>query len=361
MMEAIARGRKKLVEKKAREVFEDLQSWLDEAARQLWDDERTRQGAEERIADAEARVKELKAEEAAASSNQRETYDQYHKLCQEWRAEDMKSRQKISGTFHQDLVLEPLKLPDLPPSVLHFRDSKLAEHQRLAAPPPTNAETSRTEVSAWVGSTSERRTAARRTPQPRGLRAKKLIAFRVGEGVPFSDCYRSFEKVVHDAKRHGQFAANFNNVQSIVSVLMRQQYPTLYGITFPQNTPNWYFLNEAQRWKALDLQKRNVTRSLPPRCDTGVRGSSGGGAPGVGSSTAKISSKTSAVWVPESIMRIQDRLKRKSQHNRQKSQKSHSSGNSQKKRNTDRSEVAVTTDQIKKVVKTPDSSEYSSN
>ena len=167
MMEAIARGRKKLAEKKAREVFEDLQSRLDEAARQLWDDERTRQGAEERIADAEARIKELKAEAAAASSNQRETYDQYHKLCQEWRAEEMKSRQKISGTFHQDLVLEPLKLPDLPPSVLHFRDSKMAEPQRLAAPPPTNAETSRTEVSAWVGSTSERRTAARWTPQPR--------------------------------------------------------------------------------------------------------------------------------------------------------------------------------------------------
>ena len=129
----------------------------------------------------------------------------------------MKSRQKFSGTFHQDLVLEPLKLPDLPPSVLHFRDSKLAE--RLAALPPTNTETSRAEVSAWVGSTSERRTAARRTPQPRGLRSKKLIAFRVGGGVPFSDCYRSFRKVVHDAKRGGQFATNFNNVQSIVSVL----------------------------------------------------------------------------------------------------------------------------------------------
>ena len=39
-----------------------------------------------------------------------------------------------------------------------FEDSKLAEPQRSAAPPPTNAETWRTEVSAWVGSTSERRT-----------------------------------------------------------------------------------------------------------------------------------------------------------------------------------------------------------
>ena len=127
MMEAIARGRQKLAEKKAREVFEDLQSRLDEAARRLWNEDHTRQRAEERIADAEDRIKELKAEAAAASSNQRETYDQYHKLCQEWRAEEMKSRQTFSGTFHQDLVLQPLKLPDLPPSVLHFRDSKLAE------------------------------------------------------------------------------------------------------------------------------------------------------------------------------------------------------------------------------------------
>ena len=270
----------------------------------------------------------------------------------------MKSRQKFSGTLHQDLVLEPLKLPDLPPSVLHFRDSKLAEPQRLAAPPPTNAETSRAEVSAWVGSTSEGRTAARRTPQPRGLRAKKLIAFRIGEGVPFSDCYRNFRKVVHNAKRDGQFAANFNNVQSIVSVLMKQKYPILYGITFSRNTPNRYFLNEAQMWKALDLQKRNVTRSLPPRCDTGVRGSSEGSAPGVGSSSAKISCKTSGAWVPESIMRMQNQLKRKSQHNKQKSR---STGIYQKRRNSDRLEVEVTTDQTKKFVKTPDASDASSN
>ena len=160
-------------------------------------------------------------------------------------------------------------------------------------------------MSAWVGSTSERRTAARWTPQPRGLRAKKLIAFRVGEGVPFSDCYRSFRTVVHDEKRDGKFAANFNIVQSIVSVLMRQQYPTLYGITFIRNTPNRYFLDEAQiMWKALDMLKRNVTTSLPTRSDTGARGSSGGGAPGVGSSSAKIATKTSAAWVPESIMNV---------------------------------------------------------
>ena len=198
-----------------------------------------------------------------------------------------------------------------------------------------------------------------------------------------------------------------------------------------------------------------MTRSLPPRCDTGVGGSSEGGAPGVGSSSAKIASKTSAAWVLESIMnvkknifkadfpswsasmetwgavyniqnnrdspllarfsdpktkpatfrkfvgqclnwllddghnmrscpkpflnksgllnskigelpepekevvwrRIQNRLKRRSQHR----QKNHSTGNSQRRRNTGRSEVAVTTDRTKKFVKTPDSSESSSN
>ena len=42
MMEAIARGRKKLAEKKAREVFGDLQSRLDEAARRLWNEDHTR-------------------------------------------------------------------------------------------------------------------------------------------------------------------------------------------------------------------------------------------------------------------------------------------------------------------------------
>ena len=62
--------------------------------------------------------------------------------------------------------------------------------------------------------------------------------------------------------------------------------------------------DEVQIWKALDLLNRNVTRSLLPRSDTGVRGSSGGGSPGVGSSSAQIASKTSAAWVPESIMNV---------------------------------------------------------
>ena len=69
---------------------------------------------------------------------------------------------------------EPLKLPELPPSLRHFKNQKLAEPQRSAAPPPDNAEAERKNVSAWVGSTSERRPTqeARRTPQARGLLAK---------------------------------------------------------------------------------------------------------------------------------------------------------------------------------------------
>ena len=174
MEEAMARARKERSDKKAREDREreyavkrvDLQTQLDEAARQLWSDERTRQGAEDRIADEEAQIKELKAEAAAASSHQRETYDRYQKLLQEWRSEERKS----SGTSLQDLVLEPLRLPDLPPSVRLFE--KRAEPQRSAAPPPDNAEAARP-VPAWVGSPSRRPTPeARRTPPTRGVLAK---------------------------------------------------------------------------------------------------------------------------------------------------------------------------------------------
>ena len=48
--------------------------------------------------------------------------------------------------------------------------------------------------------------------------------------------------------------------------------------------------------------------TLPPRSDTGARGSSGGGAPGVGSSSAKVASKTSAAWVPKSIMNVEKEI-----------------------------------------------------
>ena len=89
MVEAITRARKELAEKKAREVFKseheqkrrDLQSRLEEAARRMWDHDRYRQNTEERIAGVEALVKKLKAEAATASRDQRETYDQYHRLC----------------------------------------------------------------------------------------------------------------------------------------------------------------------------------------------------------------------------------------------------------------------------------------
>ena len=69
---------------------------------------------------------------------------------------------------------------------------------------------------------------------------QKLITFRVGEGVPVSDCYRRLRTVVRDVKRDGEFAANFTIIQLIVPVVMSQQYPTLYEITFPRNTPNRY-------------------------------------------------------------------------------------------------------------------------
>ena len=133
---------------------------------------------------------------------------------------------------------------------------------------------------------------------------QKLIAFRVGEGVPFSDCYRRFRTVVHDAKRDGEFAANFTIIQSVVSVVMSQQYPTLYEIAFPRNIPSRYFSDEAQMWKALDRLKRNATRSLSPLSDAGVRGSSVGGTSGVDSSSAKFFIKSSAAWIPESIMNV---------------------------------------------------------
>ena len=74
VVEAISRARKELTEKKAREIFEDeheqkrseLQSRLEEAARRMWDHDRVLQNTEERIAGAEALVKELKAEAAPA-------------------------------------------------------------------------------------------------------------------------------------------------------------------------------------------------------------------------------------------------------------------------------------------------------
>ena len=80
-------------------------------------------------------------------------------------------------------------------------------------------------------------------------------------------------------------------------------------------------------WKALDLLQRNVTRSLPPRRDTGARGSSGGGAPGVDSSSAKITSKTSAAWVPESIMNVKKEKQYNCDQRKRKHQLLHS-GNS---------------------------------
>ena len=69
-----------------------------------------------------------------------------------------------------------------------------------------------------------------------------------------------FWTVVHDAKSDGKFVADLTIILSTVSVVMSQQYPTLCEITFLRNTPNWYFIDKAQMWKALNHLKRNVTR-----------------------------------------------------------------------------------------------------
>ena len=142
----------------------------------MWDHDRVLRDTEERIAGAEALLKELKAEEvAAAGTNQRETYDQYHRHCREWRTEEARSEREFRATFHQDWPRQPLKLPDLPPSVLtRTEDARLAGSQRTPSQQLTSAETASAEVSAWVGSTSERRPVqgARWTPQPRGQRTK---------------------------------------------------------------------------------------------------------------------------------------------------------------------------------------------
>ena len=82
VVETISRARDELAEEKAGEVFKeehqrrssDLQSQLEETARRMWTHDRVLRDTEERIAGAEALVKELKAEVAAASTNQRGIY-----------------------------------------------------------------------------------------------------------------------------------------------------------------------------------------------------------------------------------------------------------------------------------------------
>ena len=98
VVEAISRAREELAEIKASEVFEEeherkrsgLQSQLEETARRMWTHDRVLRDMEKRIAGADALVKELEAEVAAASTNQRETYEQHHRYCREWRAEESK-------------------------------------------------------------------------------------------------------------------------------------------------------------------------------------------------------------------------------------------------------------------------------
>ena len=63
MVEAISRAREELAE--------------------MWTQDRVLRNAEERVAGAEALIKELKAEVAATSTSQRGTYDQYRRYFRE--------------------------------------------------------------------------------------------------------------------------------------------------------------------------------------------------------------------------------------------------------------------------------------
>ena len=120
-------------------------------------------------------------EVAATSVSQLETYNQYHRHRREWSVEEARSEREFKAAFHQDWLRQPLELPDLPPSVLsRTENSRLGGSQRTAPKQPTSAEAPITEVSAWVGSTSERRLpyhVIKWTPQPRQGRTKFLDRF----------------------------------------------------------------------------------------------------------------------------------------------------------------------------------------
>ena len=189
VLEAISRAREELAEKKAREVFReeherkrsDLQRQLEQTARRMWTHDRVLRDMEERIAGVEALVKELKAEVAVASTNQRETYYQDHRFCRERRTEEARSELEFKAAFHQNWLQQPLKLPHLPSSVIFLKeDSKLAGSQRTAPQQSTSAEASSTEVPDWVGSTSEHgppQHEIRWTPQRQEGRTKFLDRF----------------------------------------------------------------------------------------------------------------------------------------------------------------------------------------
>ena len=227
VVEAIPRAREELAEKKARQVFEeehqrkisDLQNQLEETVRQMWTQDRVLRNAEERIAGAEALIKKLRAEVAATSTSQRETYNQYHRYCRQWRTEEARSEREYKAAFHQDWLHTIAQAARSFPSGLSRKeDSRLAGSQRTATPPPTSAEASNTEVPAWVGSTSERRPLQPEVmwaPQPRERRTK------------FVDRFNTFGKW------------KFNSLRELASSQYRDQTEPLAQRAIVELGPSW--------------------------------------------------------------------------------------------------------------------------
>ena len=93
----ISKSRNELPETKASQVFEQeyrrkrsgYQKQLEEMVKKLWKQDRLLRNTEERISDAIALFKELKAEVAATTSGYREIFEQYNRSCREWRAEEL--------------------------------------------------------------------------------------------------------------------------------------------------------------------------------------------------------------------------------------------------------------------------------
>ena len=147
---AISNSRNKLLEMKARQVFEEecrrkrsgYQKQLEKTVQKLWKQDRRLRNTEKRISDAKALLKELKAKVAATTSGHREVFEQYNRSCREWQAEETRMERVNKAIFHQDRPPRPLKLPDLPPSVLPLKEAtrRLAGSQKTSTAQLTSAE-----------------------------------------------------------------------------------------------------------------------------------------------------------------------------------------------------------------------------
>ena len=149
----------------------------------LWKQDCRLRNTEKRISDAKALLKGLKAEVVATTSGHRKVFEQYNRSCREWQAEETRMERVNKALFHQDRPPRPLKLPDLPPSVLPLKEAtrRLAGSQKTSTAQLTSAEESSSrrhnwkttgvssaEVPVWVGFTWERcppQREVRRTPQ----------------------------------------------------------------------------------------------------------------------------------------------------------------------------------------------------